>query len=129
MGRILRWGSLQLCQSLVNGLYWSFVLYFLGLFVEKCHIFKCLTFSKLFFLGPVLFTRYFSKHSFSSSLYCAYFLLDESCLRRVCLESYPTPLIPVCRYAKSTAPGSNIQVTKETNTAITPKLKDVFQPQ
>ena len=43
--------------------YWSDLLYFLGCQTNAV-VFKCFTFSTVF-LGPVLFTRYFSKHSSS----------------------------------------------------------------
>ena len=63
-------------------------LYFFGywseLLSDKCCIFKCLTFSTvLIFLGPVLFTRYFSKHISSLLSSHTQLLLNESGLGRV----------------------------------------------
>ena len=65
---IYRQGSVQYFlgfefQESVFFWYWSKMLYF-GL-SNKCCIFKCFMSSTVFFFGPTLFTRYFSKHSSS----------------------------------------------------------------
>ena len=50
--------------------YWSQLLYFLG-FLKKCCIFKSLIFFTVF-LGPILFTRYFSNHRSPLLSYCVF---------------------------------------------------------
>ena len=49
---------------------WSLVLYF-TLGYQRNTLFFCVSYFQQHFWGPVLFTRYFSKHSFSLLSYCA----------------------------------------------------------